>query len=574
MNLLKKFNKTSRLKLIFIIFLIGLFIFSNMLGNSFVWDDEEMVVKNFSVFQIKNIPVLFKQATFFSGGSSLSGWFYRPLVMISFLLTRVFFGESPVGFHLVQLALHIASASLVFVIFNLLFERKNSRQTKLVSFLLALVFLVHSASVEAVTYVASIAEPLYTLFLLVVLLLIIKTKKITPKVKFFAGFSFFLALLTKEGAIVFLVLVPLYLYFFKKKELKEWTMPLGLGFLGYLVTRFSFFGIQLEKPNFLSPIAKVAFSERLLTLPHIFFSFLKTFLFPKELSISQHMVVKSPVFANFWLPLIISLAFLGLVAFFVVKTKNKLATFFFAWFIFSIFPVLNLVFPLDMTFAERWLYFPMIGLLGLIGSFIREIKNKNIRFYIFVPLLVLSVALLSHRTVIRNCDWKDGITLYAHDIKLNPESFDLQNNLGVELFRKGEDKKALEHFEKSVELEPNWAISLNNLGVAYERQNDVKKARQYYQRAVENGNYYLAYENFASLLLKENGPEDAIEFLKKALLGFPNNGKLNRLLAMAYYSSGKQNLAVVYAKKAYELNPNRINSYVYQTILEKKELDI
>jgi tetratricopeptide (TPR) repeat protein len=133
-----------------------------------------------------------------------------------------------------------------------------------------------------------------------------------------------------------------------------------------------------------------------------------------------------------------------------------MATFFTMWFVFAISPVLNLILPLDMSFAERWLYVPMIGLLGLLGGLIIEIKilRRNINKFLAIGLLII-LALMT-RTLYRNMDWKDGYTLYSHDIEIESESFDLQNNLGVEKFRKGEYEDAFLHFEKSVELQPRW----------------------------------------------------------------------------------------------------------------------
>ncbi|RLC32497.1 hypothetical protein DRH13_01650, partial [Candidatus Woesebacteria bacterium] len=163
MKIIEKINSLSTSQIISIIIFVGFIAFANIFGNSFVWDDEDMVVKNFPIFQTTNIPQLFQQATFYSGGSGLSGWFYRPLVMISFLLTGVVFGQNPFGFHLVQLALHLAGASILFLVLKELFQLKVKKEATPLSLLLSLIFVVHPAHVEAVSYIASIAEPLYTL---------------------------------------------------------------------------------------------------------------------------------------------------------------------------------------------------------------------------------------------------------------------------------------------------------------------------------------------------------------------------------------------------------------------------
>lgn len=576
MKILEKINSLSTSRIISIIIFVGFVAFANIFGNSFVWDDEEMVVKNFPIFQTTNIPQLFQQATFFSGGSGLSGWFYRPLVMISFLLTGVIFGQSPFGFHLVQLILHLAVASILFLVLRELFQLKVKKEATPLALLLSLIFVVHPAHVEAVSYIASIAEPLYTLLFLLAFLIVIKSrsKKLTSKQFYIVAASFLLSLLTKEGAIIFLPIVAVYLFFFDKKALLKKITPFIVGLGGYLLIRLTFFGIQTQRPDFLSPISNVGFYERLLTVPFVFSRFLTTFFFPKVLSVSQHRVVVNINDPYFIVPLMLSLTLLLVVVFYLIKTKSKIAMFFVLWFLFAVSPVLNLILPLDMSFAERWLYIPMIGLLGLLGSLVIETKflRKNIDKLLIIGSLTVMVLMI--RTFYRNMDWKDGYALYSHDIEIESESFDLQNNLGVEMFRKGKYEDAFLHFEKSVELQPRWTISLNNLAAAYENKGDDNMAYEYYSKSVEMGSYYLAYENLAALTLKLYGPEKAIEFLDEALVMLPNNMRLNHIAAISYYELEERALALFHAQKAYELYPSKQNLNIYQAIREGKDIGL
>lgn len=575
MKILEKINSLSTSQIISIIIFVGFIAFANIFGNSFIWDDEEMVVKNFSIFQTTNIPQLFKQATFFSGGSGLSGWFYRPMVMISFLLTGVVFGQSPFGFHLVQLILHLTGASILFLVLRELFQLKAKKEATSLALFLSLIFVVHPAHVEAVSYIASIAEPLYTLLFLLAFWIVVKSrsKKLTSKQLYIIVASFLLSLLTKEGAIIFLPIVAAHLFFFDKKALLKKITPFVIGLGGYLLIRLTFFGIQTQRPDFLSPISNISFFERLLTVPFVFSKFLTTFFFPKILSVSQHRVVVNISDSYFIAPLILGLVFVLGVVIYLIKKRSKMATFFAMWFIFAISPVLNLILPLDMSFAERWLYIPMIGLLGLLGSFVIEIKffRRNTNKLLAIGLLIILV--LTTRTLYRNMDWKDGYTLYSHDIEIESESFDLQNNLGVEKYRKGEYEDAFLHFEKSVELQPRWTISLNNLAAAYENKGNDSMAYEYYSKSVETGNYYLAYENLATLTLKLYGPERTVEFLDKALVMFPNNTKLNHIAAISYYELEERALALFHAQKAYELYPSSQNLNIYQAIRDGKDIE-
>lgn len=569
-------NRGSTLILIFFIIVTGLASFANILGNSFVWDDEEMVVNNFSIFKIENIPRLFTQATFFSGGSALSGWFYRPFVMVAFLLTTVLFGKAPFGFHFVQLAIHITNAVLLFFIFSNIFNRLNTQLAKPIALFLSLFFVVHPAHVESVSYIASIAEPLYTFFLLTLFLFLLKKdrKNLSYKDGFIASILFVSALLTKEGSVIFLPIAVLYFWFFASREkLIFWAKYLFSGLLFYLLLRFSFFGLQMESPKFLSPITHAAFYEKILTAFYSFFIFLRTFFFPKELAVSQHFVVKDISDTRFLIGLI-SMILAAAILIYFYKKRYKPGLFFGFWFLASVFPVLNIFFPLDMTFAERWLYFSMIGILGVIGSIFLNFKKVILRhFNVFLILGGIVIVLLSLRTIIRNRDWRDGYALYSHDIQISKDSFDLENNLGVELFRRGDVEDAKRHFEKSITLQPEWTISLNNLGAVYNRMGDLKKAKFYYKEATEKGDYYLAYENLAFLLIKDRATDKVTEFLKKASLKFPQNVKINIANAIVYYRLGERGEALRFATRAVQLDPSPQNQFIYQTILSGKDLE-
>lgn len=569
-------NHGNTLILIFFIIVTGLASFVNMLGNSFVWDDEEMVVNNFSIFRIENIPRLFTQATFFSGGSELSGWFYRPFVMFAFLLTTVLFGKEPFGFHFVQLILHIANAVLLFFIYSNIFNRLNTKFARPIALFLSLIFVVHPANVESVSYIASMAEPLYTFFLLTLFFLILKKESSLLSLKYgiIISLLFVFALFTKEGSIVFLPIAILYLWLFSNREkLIFWVKYLFSGLLFYLLVRFSFFGLQMESPKFLSPITHATFYEKILTAFYSFFVFLRTFFFPKELAISQHFVVKDVSDTRFLIGLV-PVILVASILFYFYRKRYKLNLFFAFWFLAFVFLVLNIFFPLDMTFAERWLYFSMIGILGLIGALLINFKKIMLsHFNIFLFLVGLIIVLLSLRTISRNGNWRDGYTLYSRDIQISKDSFDLENNLGVELFRRGDVEDAKRHFEESITLQSEWTISLNNLGAVYNRIGDLEKAKFYYEEATEKGDYYLAYENLAFLLVGTEDHNEAFRFFQKALAKFPNSARINSAAAIVYARTGKKEEALRFAARALQLAPTQQNQLLYQAILSDKKVE-
>lgn len=571
MGFVKKINQAPTGVLILIISLLGFLVYSNCLPNAFVWDDEEQIVKNTFIQDLKNFPKLFTTSTFYTGGTGrLSGYYYRPTMTASFMASYALWGPRAFGFHLFQVLLHLANASLVFLLLFYLFGALKAKYAKAAAFLSSLIFVVHPGSVEAVSYIASTQEVLYTFFSLLALLAFIKVKNFSKSLKL--GLSLvFLALLSKESAVIIIPIIFLYLFIFKKRQEAFYFAGFSFFvFFAYVFLRVFVAHIPLNPPHF-SPIAKATFSQRLLTIPFILFSYLRLIFYPRSLSVSHHELA-TQAGAMFWGPLLVSLSVFLVTLFWLYKTKSKLGAFFFLWFSACLAFVLN-IFPLDMTFAERWLYFPLVAFIGLASTLVLETKKKpslpaNLLFLTFAILILL----FSFRTFRRCFNWRDGLTLFSHDVTLSRDSFDLENNLGVELFRAGRVGEAKVHFEKSIKLEPGWWFPYNNLGAVYAREGDWQKAKEFYQKSIEIADYYVAYENLCSLMLAHLPLKETIAFCEEAVAKLPQNSHLRKVLAIAYYRAGENQKAAIQAKAAFTLAPTPENQALFLSILHGEEL--
>ncbi len=362
--------------------------------------------------------------------------------------------------------------------------------------------------------------------------------------------------------VIFLI-IALYFLLTLRSDFRFWIkyyIPISLLAIGtYLIMRLFGAKIPLAQPHF-APIANASLIERILTLPYEIFIQLKNIFFPKILAISQHFVVSNFLDVRFWGSFLF-LSFVSLaVILFIMWQKNrdkKIYLFFLLWFIVSIFPTLNIIIPLDMSIAERWLYFPSIGLFAFLSIGIIKITEKLSKNWQIISYILLAffISILSFRTISRNKNWKDGLTLYSHDIQYSKNSFDLENNYGVELFRIGQLDEAEEHFKNSIKLQDKWTYPHNNLGAVYERKGDFGKAKEKYQDAIDRADYYLAYQNLAGILLKMNRYDEAKEFLESALKKFPRSSELSFNLAVIYYKEGKIDKALSLLKESIQNNP-------------------
>ena len=454
-------------------------------------------------------------------------------------------GSNPFLFHLTSVLFHIATAVLILYLMRRFFSDK-------IAFILSLIFLVHPAAVEAVCFASSLQEILFTFTGLLALYSLARQKNISTSHIIVAISLSTLALLMKETGIVFFPLIFFYLFIFHRKNSSALVLFGAFStviLFTYVFGRWGGAGSGMEAGG-LFPIMRVPFTTRMMNIPMIILYYIRTFLFPFNLGIAQHWVVRSINTKEFWMPLCVDIFFVCTAFIYMLNRENYrldsrlrgndnrisseqaqrrsgIFLFFFLWFLIGLLPHLQII-AINMTVAERWLYFPMIGMLGMIGAIVESIKFKAESLKLKV-ILICIVSLFFVRSFARTLDWRNGLALYGSTISPT-SSFDMQNNMGVELFRVGKYDEAKKYFEKSVKLAPYWWVNWNNLGAAYEREQNYAKAQEYYEKSVKNGDYQLAYENLAKILVMQGADkQNAKAFLQKALEKFPNDEVLKAL---------------------------------------------
>lgn len=148
--------RLSSLKSSLIIVTIGFVAFSSGLNNPFMGDDLKQIVENVPVHSISNLWLFFSSSTFYVQGaaSPLQGVYYRPLMSTVFSLLYNVFGPQPFYFHVLQLALGVASASILYLVFRYSFNT-------ITSLCLALIFLVHPLNSQVIYAIANMQDVLF-----------------------------------------------------------------------------------------------------------------------------------------------------------------------------------------------------------------------------------------------------------------------------------------------------------------------------------------------------------------------------------------------------------------------------
>jgi Tfp pilus assembly protein PilF len=556
-------------KAIISIIAIGLTVFFNSLFNGFVGDDKSYII---------NYPLLHQINLFFSFGTNLFniGGQYRPIPALYFSFAYLLFNNGAFFYHLLQISLHIVFTILLFG-----FLRKFLLIG--IAFFASLVFLVHPMNVESVGYIAQTVNPIFLLFGLIALFISTKSKLVIRNLA--AIFLLLLlSILTKETGVLFILLIVIYQLVFAGKNLKRLLITSFLVVAVYLPVRF-FIGQVGFSTRFLPPIANLTLFGRILQMPSIIAYYLKTFFLPVSLAMDQEWINAHLNVGTFYMPLLIEILLItGLIFYghYLYKHKNKNFKpflFFAGWFVVGLLMHLQF-FPLDATVADRWFYFPMAGLVGLLAVIYQNLlstftKNKMILF----ALVVVIISTLSLRTIIRNTNWTDPITLFNHDIKIS-DNYNIEEALGVEYSQKGDTANAIKHFKRSVEFRP-YEGNLHNLGVIYAvNLGDINKAKVSFSAALNAKDYKITpghrhvlntYVDYATVLIFYDKNPKVIPFIVNALRDYPDAADLYVLLGVARYELGDKNGALDAMKMAYQ---GRTNTYLYNSIKNNQSFKI
>src|SRR5579871_3783873 len=185
--------------LVGILLLAVILCYANMLTNSFVYDDDQQILQNPYIKSWHYLPQIFGSTVWSFVGQAGASNYYRPLMTFSFLVMWTLFGAVPFGFHLLSLALHAAVVLLGFYAGIRLFADWR------LAWMAALLFAVHPVHTEAVDWISAYPDLQVALFFLAAFLWYARPGKPTFIDQAILLVFFTLALLSKEPALMFIL---------------------------------------------------------------------------------------------------------------------------------------------------------------------------------------------------------------------------------------------------------------------------------------------------------------------------------------------------------------------------------
>src|SRR3972149_2441043 len=154
---------------------LSIIVYINALDNTFHYDDEHDIVANSFIEKWENIPLFFTGTQFYRD-EIIRTDHYRPLVYVTYALNKITGGNNPFGYHVVNLAFHIGSAMLLFLIIRAMLGGE-------VALASALIFAVHPFNSEVVNYITARSSVMSGFFYLLEFYCWVKYRKVAGSSK-------------------------------------------------------------------------------------------------------------------------------------------------------------------------------------------------------------------------------------------------------------------------------------------------------------------------------------------------------------------------------------------------------
>jgi len=442
----------------------------------------------------------------------------RSLLYLSFALNFYFGQQDVFGYHLLNLAIHIITSSLVFLLCLSVFRSPGfacpdlKKHGGILALFSALIFALHPLQTQAVTYIWQRGESMAAMFYLLALFLYAKfrLRQIHSPAKkggmiLYAAclISIALSSLTKATASTLPVAILLYEVCFLSKDAKEFKI--ALRFLAPILI-FTIFPLLLAKFDIVeSKGVAVRFSSHYApyyyTKLRVLANALRLIVLPinqrVEYDFAWSTSLGQPI-STFY-SLIFHLCLIGLA---IISFKRRpLVSFVISWFYLTLIGTTILF--LDDLFFEHYLY-PTLFAFALVVpvATLNLAQRMRIDKRWWAAFLIILLAIYSVGTIKRNNVWQTEISLWEDAVRKSPYHARSNYTLGVYYFKARRYDDALRMYRLAMQYKPDYPEAYYRLGEYYFALGDAERSVVNYKKAIEiDPEFFEAHLNLGSVYL-------------------------------------------------------------------------
>jgi tetratricopeptide (TPR) repeat protein len=537
---------------------VTLLTYANSLRAGFTLDNKGLLIEDprLRVANAENIRQILDHTYWWPTGES---GLYRPFTTLSYLFDYSVLGnrDQPEGYHWVNLLLHCGNVLLVYALALRLWREFWP------SVFTAAVWAVHPVLTESVTNIVGRADLLAGMAVLGGLLLCLKSAE-APGWRRWAWLVALMAasaigMFSKESAAVIPAVIVLYEFAVRRRGQPGGYEPRRFPavWAGCVATLPPLAAMLYRRSLVLAtagpacfpftdnPLVAADFWTQRLTALKVTGLYLGLLAWPARLSCDYSFAQIALARGSLadWLAWS---AVAGMAVLITILYRRHGGAFFLAAFAFvTLLPASNLLFPIGTIMAERLLYLPAIAFAGCLAAgayaWMRRIRHPAL-----APVLLGAVmALFAVRTLVRNSDWENDLTLASSAVRVCPQSYKAHKLMAAALFADDDSHANIDRVIKEVDksvaiLDPlpdfrNNPQAFRMAGGYYLLKGDLQfrrdlnpdtppppAAQAAYRRALP---LILRYASIVAKVGTSGGIEDAQELLAAAYLRAGDSGK-------------------------------------------------
>jgi Flp pilus assembly protein TadD len=525
--------------------------YANSVSGPFLFDDENSIVGNASIRQI-NASLSPPRDTPVAG---------RPLVNLTFALNYRAGGLDVRGYHVVNIAIHIAAALVLFGIVRRTLLLPSLAHgfgpaSANLAMAAALIWAVHPVQSEAVNYLSERTESLMGLCYLLTLYLSVRGLRVAAIVACAAGMA------CKESMVTAPVAVVLYDRVFVFDSLRDAFRARGSLYAGLAASWLVLVALMLQTPRTsIGFDAGTSVWVYLLNQAELVARYLWLTIWPRSL-VLDYGLPRPLALGDVVVPAAIVVSLIAATV--VALRYAPMPGFLGAWFFLTLAPTSSFVPIATEVGAERRMYLAVAAVA--VGAAIGLYRMLNQRFTVATAVICL---LLGAGTIARNEEYGSRLTMArtivdrrphgrAHfllgseliaagrqeeamaQLRLSARDYPGANfALGTELLGAGRIEEGiaeLQTFLRALPVHPNAAPARDMLGQAYLSQQKFAEAEEQFRYLHEKIPSYRGarndvLRNFGYALAASGRLLEAIPVLERAVEFNPQDGAARDLLS-------------------------------------------
>lgn len=566
--------------------IVSFALYANTFGHGFVLDDVIMVKENTIVAKgFAGVGELLS-TPHMRGYLIIPNDTYRPLSLVMFAMEYQFFGQSPSGYHFINV---LVFAGCVVMLFSFL-HRLLGQDKLLAAFVGAFIFAIHPVHTEIVANIKSRDELLCFLFAFAGLNVFLKYMQENKIQHLLLGVLFmYLSFISKENVITFIGVVPLLFFMYQRADNKRAiliTAGMVVSTIAFIAVRHMVLteykaNVQSGTIEFIDNALTKApnFATRLATGVLICGKYLWLLFIPAPL-ICNYSFNAIPYASFTDIGVIVSLLAHGAMLWYaitrLISNKKDYIAFGILFYLFTISLFTNLFILIGAEMGERFMFLPSAGLAIASAAAADRwlIKEERIITWdslkqpklamVLLPLLLV----FGYMTYARNQDWKDNVSIYVADLAKSPNDARLNYYLGTAMAenlydqeadpakKKQIDMEAIGHLRTALSIYGEFTEAFAELGRVYDRQQMYDSAEKYDRLALKlNPNHPIATNNLGSVYMATAQYEKAIATFRQVLAINPNFNLAFFNMARTFSQLKQYDSSIKYYRKMLELQP-------------------